>query len=123
MARAMIGLRAPASVGVDRPVRRRGACACPPNGGATAALGPCVGAGASVWAIEYGGPPMPLEPVSREFVDAYLASGELPVQESSPGIARLGEIVMAGVSGPGPEVGSVENRKIAGPAGDFRIRV
>jgi len=66
---------------------------------------------------------MPLEPVSREFVDAYLASGELPVQESSPGIARLGDIVMAGVSGPGPEVGSVENRKIAGPAGDFRIRV
>jgi acetyl esterase len=61
--------------------------------------------------------------VSRAFVDAYLASGELPVQQWTPGIARLGEIVMAGVSGPGPEVGSIENLKIAGPEGDFRIRV
>jgi acetyl esterase len=66
---------------------------------------------------------MPLEPVSREFVDASLASGDLPIDQWTPGILRLGEIVMAGVSGPGPEVGSVENLKLAAPTGEFRIRI
>jgi acetyl esterase len=56
-------------------------------------------------------------------VREYQNSGEPPLHESTPGIARLGEIVMAGISGRGPEVRSIETHTIARDSDTFRVRV
>ncbi|POX38597.1 esterase [Streptomyces sp. Ru73] len=66
---------------------------------------------------------MPLEPVSRAFL-AELAAAEGPaIHESTPAIARMSGPVLAGLSGPGPAVGSVRNLRVDGSGGTFRVRV
>jgi acetyl esterase len=66
---------------------------------------------------------MPLEPASAQFVAELAAAGDPPLHESTPGIARLGDMVAAGLTGRGPEVGSVRNLKLDGTDGTFRVRV
>ncbi|WP_116198593.1 alpha/beta hydrolase [Amycolatopsis circi] len=66
---------------------------------------------------------MPLEPKSAQFVEALAAAGDPPLHESTPAIARMGDMVAAGLTGRGPEVGSVRNLKLDGKNGRFRVRV
>jgi acetyl esterase len=66
---------------------------------------------------------MPLEGVSEAFVAELAAAGEPPLHELTPAIARLGDMVAAGMTGPGPEVGRVRNLELDGREGRFRIRV
>ncbi|GAB2459390.1 alpha/beta hydrolase [Jatrophihabitans fulvus] len=66
---------------------------------------------------------MTLEQTSAELVRSYRESGDPALHETTPGIARLGEIVMAGVSGPGADVGSVEEHHVGHDAGTVRVRV
>lgn len=66
---------------------------------------------------------MPLEPVSEAFVAELAAAGEPPPHELTPAVARLGDMVAAGLTGPGPEVGSVRNLTLDGVGGRFRVRV
>ncbi|WP_037570176.1 alpha/beta hydrolase [Phaeacidiphilus oryzae] len=67
---------------------------------------------------------MPLEPVTQAFL-ALMAEGDAPpIHESTPAIARMSGPVLAGLSGPGPEVGEVRDLKLAGwGGGRFRVRV
>lgn len=66
---------------------------------------------------------MPLEPTSAQFVEELAAAGDPPLHESTPAIARLGDMVVAGLTGRGPAVGSVRNLKLDGKDGQFRLRV
>lgn len=66
---------------------------------------------------------MPLEPVSEAFVAEVAASGEPPLHEVTPAVARLSDMIAAGMTGQGPQVGAVQNLTIDGPDGRFRIRV
>lgn len=66
---------------------------------------------------------MPLEPASEAFVTELAASGEPPLHELTPAVARLSDMVAAGMTGRGPEVGSVRNLMLDGAGGQFRIRV
>ena len=66
---------------------------------------------------------MPLEPASQALLAQLAEAGGPAMHESTPAIARLGDLIFAGVSGPGPEVGSVQNIKIDGKGGKFRTRV
>ncbi|WP_370937384.1 alpha/beta hydrolase [Amycolatopsis sp. cg13] len=66
---------------------------------------------------------MPLEPESAQFVEALAAEGDPPLHESTPAIARMGDMVAAGLTGRGPDVGSVTNLKLDGKNGRFRVRI
>ena len=66
---------------------------------------------------------MPLEEVSEAFVAQLYATGGPPLHELTPAIARLSDIVAAGMTGPGPTVGQVCNVELDGRDGRFRIRV
>ena len=66
---------------------------------------------------------MPLELTSAQFIEELAAAGDPPLHESTPAIARLGDMVAAGMTGRGPEVGSVRNLKLDGVGGRFRVRV
>lgn len=66
---------------------------------------------------------MALEPTSAQFVEELAAAGEPPLHELTPAIARMGDMVAAGLTGRGPEVGSVRNLKLDGKDGQFRVRV
>nr|WP_271209061.1 alpha/beta hydrolase [Rhodococcus wratislaviensis]GLK33513.1 hypothetical protein GCM10017611_03550 [Rhodococcus wratislaviensis] len=66
---------------------------------------------------------MPLEPVSQAMLAQMAADGAPAIHESTPAIARMTGPIMAGLSGPGPEVGSVRNLKLEGAGGKFRVRV
>ncbi|GHF54583.1 acetyl esterase [Amycolatopsis bartoniae] len=66
---------------------------------------------------------MPLEPVSSAFLAQLAEQRNPPIHESTPAIARLSGPVFAGMSGPGPAVGSVRDLKLDGQGGRFRVRV
>jgi len=66
---------------------------------------------------------MPLEPVSEAFVAELAAAGEPPLHELTPAVARLSDMVAAGMTGRGPEVGSVRNLRLDRASGRFRVRV
>jgi acetyl esterase len=66
---------------------------------------------------------MPLEPVSQAFLAQLAEQGDPPIHESTPAIARLGGPIFAGMSGPGPDVGSVRDLMLDGKGGRFRVRV
>lgn len=66
---------------------------------------------------------MPLDPVSEAFVAELAADGEPPLHELTPAIARLSDMVAAGLTGRGPDVDSVRNLTLDGVGGRFRIRV
>lgn len=66
---------------------------------------------------------MPLEPASQALLVQFAQAGGPAIHESTPAIARMNGPIMAGLSGPGPEVGSVRNLKLEGADGKFRIRV
>ncbi|GAA3649570.1 hypothetical protein GCM10022237_06620 [Nocardioides ginsengisoli] len=53
-----------------------------------------------------------------------LAATALPIEQWTPGILRLGDMVLSGMSGRGPAVGAVRNVRLAGvDGGSFRVRV
>ncbi|NKQ52404.1 alpha/beta hydrolase [Amycolatopsis sp. K13G38] len=66
---------------------------------------------------------MPLEPVSQAFLAQLAESGDPPIHESTPAIARMSGPIFAGMSGAGPDVGSVRDLKLDGEGGRFRVRV
>ncbi|MFI1434348.1 alpha/beta hydrolase [Streptomyces lydicus] len=66
---------------------------------------------------------MPLEPSSRTLLAELAEAGGPAMHESTPAIARMGDMIAAGLSGSGPEVGLVRNIKLAGKGGTFRTRV
>jgi len=66
---------------------------------------------------------MPLEPVSQALLAQFAQAGGPAIHESTPAIARMSGPIFAGLSGPGPEVGSVRNIKLDGEGGKFRTRV
>jgi acetyl esterase len=65
---------------------------------------------------------MPLDDASVAFVTALAADPPPPFEVRTAGMARLSDAVLAGLSGPGPEVGEVRNHKIDTADGD-RIRI
>ena len=66
---------------------------------------------------------MPLEPHSAALM-AELAADALPIEQWTPAIVRLGDVVLSGLSGPGPDVGSVRDLRLTGrDGGTFRVRV
>lgn len=66
---------------------------------------------------------MPLEPRSAELMTE-LAATALPIEQWTPGILRLGDMVLSGMSGRGPAVGEVRNLRLTGAdGGSFRVRV
>lgn len=66
---------------------------------------------------------MRLDPASQALL-AQLAEAEGPAtHESTPAIARMSGPILAGLSGPGPEVGAVHNLKLEGEGGQFRARI
>jgi acetyl esterase len=66
---------------------------------------------------------MPLEPTSAQFVEELAAAGDPPLHETTPALARMGDMIAAGLTGRGPDVGSVDNRKLDGENGQFRVRI
>ncbi|MDI2030441.1 alpha/beta hydrolase [Saccharopolyspora sp. TS4A08] len=66
---------------------------------------------------------MSLEPASQAFLAELAASGDPPIHESTPAVARMSGPILAGLSGRGPEVASVRNLKLDGAGGAFRVRV
>lgn len=67
---------------------------------------------------------MPLDTASRDLMEQLEAAGMPPVSELTPAILRLGDMILAGYSGAGPEVGSVTNLRLTGTdGGTFRVRV
>jgi acetyl esterase len=66
---------------------------------------------------------MPLEPTSAHFVAELAAAGDPPLHESTPAIARMGDMIAAGLTGRGPDVDSVRNLKLGGTDGQFRLRI
>ncbi|WP_344042145.1 alpha/beta hydrolase [Nocardioides panacihumi] len=57
-------------------------------------------------------------------MDELEAAGTPPVSELTPAIIRLGDMILAGHSGPGPAVGSVSDLRLtAADGGTFRVRV
>lgn len=66
---------------------------------------------------------MSLEPASQALLAELAESGDPPMHESTPAIARLSGPIFSGLSGPGPEVAAVRNLKLDGEDGAFRVRV
>jgi acetyl esterase len=65
---------------------------------------------------------MPLAPAARTMIDQLEAGGGPPLWEMSVDDARSLSAVMGAMDEP-PEVASVEDRVIAGPAGDVPVRI
>jgi acetyl esterase len=66
---------------------------------------------------------MALDEASQFLLAAMAEAGAPPIHESTPAIARMSGPVMAGMSGPGPDVAEVRNLKLDGKGGRFRARV
>ncbi|RAG82473.1 alpha/beta hydrolase [Streptacidiphilus pinicola] len=66
---------------------------------------------------------MPLEPASRDFLAQLAEAGGPAVDHWTPAIARMSDLILAGLSGPGPAVGSVRSLELDGKGGKFRVRV
>jgi acetyl esterase len=66
---------------------------------------------------------MPLEPKSAQFIKDLAAAGNPRLHESTPAIARIGDMIASGLTGRGPDVGCVQNLKLDGKNGQFRLRV
>ncbi|GAB7003205.1 hypothetical protein JCM18899A_06760 [Nocardioides sp. AN3] len=65
-----------------------------------------------------------MDGASRALMDELAAAGTPPVRELTPAIVRLGDMILAGHSGPGPAVGSVSDLRLTGAdSGTFRVRV
>jgi acetyl esterase len=56
-------------------------------------------------------------------MDELTADGGPPPSELTAPILRLGDMILAGYSGPGPEVGEVTDHRLQTADGSFRIRV
>ena len=66
---------------------------------------------------------MSLDPQAQQFLDQLVANGMPPLESMSPAEARLAsESIMSAVADV-PELASVEDRRIPGPAGDIPIRI
>ncbi|MFQ6226542.1 alpha/beta hydrolase [Nocardia sp. NPDC002869] len=66
---------------------------------------------------------MPPEPQSLDLLNRLDTFGALPVESWTPGIARLLDPVLSGMSGPGPDVAVVRDVRLDGDGGQFDIRV
>ncbi len=69
---------------------------------------------------------MPLEPTSAAFLADLAAAGDPPLHETTPTLARLGDLIASGLTGRGPAVGAVRNLHLPtsdGSGGAFRVRV
>lgn len=66
---------------------------------------------------------MPLDPQAQQFLDQLAAAGMPPIESMSPADARLATEAMMSAVADVPELGSVEDRHIPGPAGNVPIRV
>ncbi|WP_158890800.1 alpha/beta hydrolase [Amycolatopsis anabasis] len=66
---------------------------------------------------------MPLEPASEAFLAELATAGMPPIEDWTPSIVRLGDPVLAGLTGPGPEVGAVRDFRLTAADGDFRVRI
>src|SRR5260370_8168864 len=65
---------------------------------------------------------MPLAPAARTLIDQLESGGGPALWEMSPDDARALSAVMGAMDNP-PEVAAVEDRMIAGPAGDMPVRI
>lgn len=63
---------------------------------------------------------MPLDPLAKRYVELLAQMNLPPVEQLTPAEARA---QMTPVPRPLPQIGSVEDRQIAGPDGDLRIRI
>lgn len=67
---------------------------------------------------------MPLDPVTQALLAQLAETRDPPMHEGTPAMARMAGPIFAGMSGRGPEVAAVHNRKLeAQDGGTFRIRV
>lgn len=67
---------------------------------------------------------MPLEPVSQVLLEQLAEGRQPPISEQTPAVARMTGPIFSGMSGRGPEVAAVHNRKLEGvDGGQFRVRV
>ncbi len=67
---------------------------------------------------------MPLEPVSQAVLAELAEKRQPPISEQTPALARMMGPIFSGMSGPGPEVASVQNLKLEGTdGGSFNVRV
>ena len=66
---------------------------------------------------------MPLDPVAKQFLDEITASGMPLIESMSPADARMATEAMMSAVADVPELASVEDRHIPGPAGEIPIRV
>ncbi|MFF0814066.1 alpha/beta hydrolase [Rhodococcus sp. NPDC003318] len=67
---------------------------------------------------------MPLEPVSQALLAALAEQRDPPIHEGTPALARMSGPIFAGLSGRGPDVAAVHNRKLeTADGGRFRVRV
>lgn len=66
---------------------------------------------------------MPLEPASAAFLAELAAAGMPPIEDWTPSIVRLGDPVLAGLTGPGPDVGAARDLRLASEDGTFRVRM
>jgi acetyl esterase len=66
---------------------------------------------------------MPLDPIARQFLDQIAASGMPPIESMPPADARVATDAMLSAFAELPELASVEDRGIPGPAGEIPIRV
>jgi acetyl esterase len=68
---------------------------------------------------------MPVHPELQMLLDLVAAAGASapPLSETTPEMSRMTYQGLAMMAGPGPEVGSVEDRTIPGSAGDIPVRV
>lgn len=67
---------------------------------------------------------MPLEPVTQALLAQLAETRDPPMHEGTPAMARMAGPIFAGMSGRGPEVAAVHNRKLEGrDGGKFRVRV
>ena len=57
---------------------------------------------------------MPLDPAAQQLLTMLEQLGEPPIEEQAPDEVRAGMAALRELSGPGPEVASVEDRQIAG---------
>ncbi|WKG06160.1 alpha/beta hydrolase [Mycolicibacterium sp. HK-90] len=67
---------------------------------------------------------MPLEPVTQALLAQLAETRDPPMHEGTPAMARMAGPIFAGMSGRGPDVAAVHNRKLeGGDGGKFRVRV
>jgi acetyl esterase len=66
---------------------------------------------------------MPLDPNAQQLLDQIVASGMPPIESMSPADARVATAAMLAAVADLPELASVEDRLIPGPAGQIPIRV